>query len=99
MSAKRVEFHEGAIGDVKTAVAWYRERSPRAAEEFIGELKRAVETIRKAPDRWPIGKKNTWRFQLWRFPFTVIYSDTESAIVVLAVAHGSRRPEYWALRR
>ena len=99
MSAKRVEFHEGATADVKGAVAWYRERSPGAARDFIDELRRALETVRENPERWPVGKNNTRRFLLWRFPFAVIYSETESVITVWAVAHGSRRPEYWASRR
>jgi len=98
MTAKRVEYHQGAIADVKGAVAWYRERSPKAASDFIEELRRATETIRHAPGRWPLGKNNTRRFLLWRFPFALIYSEEEVVITIWAVAHGSRRPEYWARR-
>ena len=69
MSPKRVAYHEGAIADVKSEVAWYQRRSPKAALDFIEELHRAAETIREAPERWPIGKNNTRRgFLLWRFP-------------------------------
>ena len=98
MSARRVEYHEGAIADVRGAVAWYRKRSPKAAADFIEELNRSVDTIREAPDRWPVGKNNTRRFLLWRFPFTIIYSEQESIVTIWAVAHASRRPEYWARR-
>jgi plasmid stabilization system protein ParE len=98
MSAKRVEYHEGAVSDVKSAVAWYRERSPKAAVEFIEELQRATETIREAPERWPVGKNDTRRVPLWRFPFSIIYSEQDSVIMIWAVAHGSRRPGYWAGR-
>ena len=98
MSAKRVEYHEGAVADVKSAVAWYQDRSPKVALDFIDELRRAVDTIREAPERWPRGKNNTRRFQLWRFPFSVIYSEQGSIITIWAVAHGSRRPGYWTHR-
>jgi toxin ParE1/3/4 len=98
MNAKPVEYHEGASADVKSAVAWYQKRSPSAAADFIEELRRAVETIRQAPDRWPLGKNGTRRFLLWRFPFSIIYSEQESVITIWAVAHGSRRPAYWAQR-
>ena len=90
MSAKPVEYHQGAIADIKEAVAWYRKRSPKAALDFIQELRRATETIREAPERWPPGKNNTRRFLLWRFPFSIIYSEQESAITIWAAAHGSR---------
>jgi toxin ParE1/3/4 len=98
MSASRVEYHQDAIADIKSAVAWYQKRSTKAALDFIEELNRATETIRRAPDRWPSGKNNTRRFLLWRFPFTIIYSEEESTITIWAVAHGSRRPEYWTHR-
>jgi plasmid stabilization system protein ParE len=56
MSPKRVEYHQGAIADVKSAVAWYQKRSSKAAQDFIEELQRAADTIREAPERWPTGK-------------------------------------------
>jgi plasmid stabilization system protein ParE len=98
MSGKRVEFHQGAMADVKSAVAWYQQRSPKVALDFIEELHRAADTIREAPERWPIGKSNTRRFLLWRFPFAIIYSEQESVVTIWAVAHGSRRPGYWVRR-
>lgn len=98
MSAKPVEYHQGAIADVKSAVSWYQKRSAKAALDFIQELQRAADTIRKTPARWPLGKNNTRRFLLWRFPFSIIYSEHESVITIWAVAHGSRRPEYWTER-
>src|SRR5664279_6473100 len=35
----------------------------------------------------PVGKNNTRRFLLWRFPFTIIYSEQESIVTIWAVAH------------
>jgi toxin ParE1/3/4 len=98
MSTSGVRYHQGAAADVKSAVAWYRGRSPRAASDFVEELDRAVATISEAPERWPMGQNNTRRFLLWRFPFSIIYSEQEAGIIIWAVAHSSRRPEYWARR-
>jgi toxin ParE1/3/4 len=98
MSAKGIEYHEGARADVRSAVAWYQKRSSKAALDFIEELDRAANTILEAPDRWPPGTNGTRRFLLWRFPFAIIYTEQESAIIILGVAHGSRRPEYWTPR-
>jgi plasmid stabilization system protein ParE len=95
MSRNRLEYHQGAIADAKSAVVWYKKRSPKAAADFIEELRQAAETILAMPDLWPPGKNNTRRFLLWRFPFSVIYTLQESVVTIWAVAHGSRRPEYW----
>jgi hypothetical protein len=34
-----------------------------------------------------------------RFPFTLVYQINANEIVVLALAHMSRRPGYWSRRR
>jgi toxin ParE1/3/4 len=34
-----------------------------------------------------------------RFPFTLPYQTTDDGIVILALAHTGRRPDYWARRR
>lgn len=33
-----------------------------------------------------------------RFPFSLVYTNTETGIVVIAVAHGYRKPGYWKKR-
>jgi toxin ParE1/3/4 len=98
MSARHVEYHQDAVGDVKSAVAWYQKRSRKAVLDFVEELRRAADTICDAPERWPLGKSNTRRFLLWRFPFSIIYSEQSSTVTIWAVAHHSRRPEYWTQR-
>jgi toxin ParE1/3/4 len=75
MAVKQVEYHQGAISDVKSAVEWYQKHSQKAALDFIEELQRAADTISEAPDRWPAGRNNARRFLLWRFPFALIYSE------------------------
>jgi len=82
MIVSGVRYHQGAAADVKSAVAWYRRRSPKAASDFVEELDRAVATIRKGPQRWPIRKGNTRQFLLWRFPFSIIYSVQEGVIII-----------------
>jgi plasmid stabilization system protein ParE len=82
MNGKRIRYHEGASADVKSAVAWYQQRSPKAALDFIEELQRAADTILEAPNRWPPGKNNTRRCLLWRFPFSIIYSEQADLITI-----------------
>ena len=79
-------------------MAWYRERSFRAAEAFADDLAKAVATISEAPQRWPIFEAGCRRFPLRRFPYLVIYREKPLSIEVLAVAHGRRRPGYWRTR-
>lgn len=43
MGAKRVEYHQGAVADVETAVRWYEKRNPKLPLDFIEELRRAAD--------------------------------------------------------
>jgi plasmid stabilization system protein ParE len=98
MSGKPIEFHPEAFAEAEAVVAWYRERSLRAAEAFVSELERAIAAISEAPRRWPFFQADCRRFPLRRFPYLVIYRERAQSIEVLAVAHGRRRPGYWRPR-
>jgi hypothetical protein len=69
MSARRIEYHQGAVSDVRSAISWYQKHSHKAALEFIKELQRATNSIAQAPERWPVGPNDTRRFLLCDFLF------------------------------
>jgi plasmid stabilization system protein ParE len=70
-----------------------------AAHKFVDEIDDGIESIRNAPNRWPILEPNARRFLLKRFPFAIIYREKSTKIQVIAFAHGHRRPGYWRTRR
>ena len=98
MAGKALELHPSALAEIKSAIAWYRERNPSAALKFAAEVDRAVEMILASPQRWPRGEHQTRKFVLRRFPFAIIYREKTEAVQMLAVAHGHRRPGYWKQR-
>jgi hypothetical protein len=81
-----------------TALKWYRERSLTAAFDFEAEISRAITRIEEAPDRWPGYFAICRRYVLHQFPFCVVYRVFPSQVIILAVAHGHRRPGYWRKR-
>jgi len=99
LAAPSVRLHPEAIAEAKAAYEWYAERNPAAANAFISELDDAISQIQTSPERWPMHLHDTRKFLFRRFPYGVIYRITESAIQVIAVAHGRRRPGYWKSRR
>jgi plasmid stabilization system protein ParE len=98
MSRKPLEIHPAAVEELIAATAWYRERSPAAAARFAAEIGRSIELVIASPHRWLAGKSGTRRFVMRHFPFAIVYRETETAIQVLAFAHGHRRPGYWRNR-
>jgi plasmid stabilization system protein ParE len=98
MSAKRIEIHPDALTELKAALGWFMQRSQAAASNFASAVDHAIDLIAQAPRRWPIGEHDTRKFALQRFPYAVVYRERDNSIQLLAVAHGSRRPEYWKSR-
>jgi plasmid stabilization system protein ParE len=90
-----VDFHPEASNEVVSARRWYDEQSATAARRFQNEIDQAVEAIDSFPLRWPVGILKTRFLTLEHFPYSVIYRPRESGVLVLAVAHASRRPGYW----
>jgi plasmid stabilization system protein ParE len=95
MTSKPLRFHPEAEQEYVTALAWYRERSLIAAINFESAFDRAVAGILEAPQRWAIYIAAFRKYTLGQYPFSVIYQDLRSEVVIFAVAHGRRRPGYW----
>jgi plasmid stabilization system protein ParE len=99
MANKPLRFHPEAEEEYLASLSWYRDRSPAAAINFESAIEDAVKKITKAPQRWPTYFNSFRKYALRQFPFSVIYQEFPSEIVIFAVAHGSRRPGYWRNRR
>lgn len=95
MGRPDLEFHPDAIEEARAACEWYEARNPAAADDFFVELEAALERILDAPDRYESYLHGTRRCILHRFPYLVVYRQNASAVQVVAVAHGRRRPGYW----
>jgi plasmid stabilization system protein ParE len=86
------------LEEAEAATNWYRQRSVRAAELFLDELDRAVAQLQTDANRFPEYLFGTRRLLLRRFSYLVIFRLTTTAIDVIAIAHGRRRPGYWRER-
>ena len=98
MTARQFIVHPAAIAEAKEAAGWYRQQNLNVAERFVVEYEQVLDMINDAPDRWPPYSHGTRHVKIPSFPFLIIYRASESRIIVLAVAHGHRRPGYWSQR-
>jgi plasmid stabilization system protein ParE len=94
----KVSFHPAARVELLKHSKWYRDRSLSAASGFEREMDHAISRIHEAPYRYPLTKRGRRRFVMIEYPFDVIYRVHEQEVQIIAIAHHSRRPEYW-LRR
>jgi hypothetical protein len=97
---RAVGLLEPAAIEAEEATAWYESRRRGLGGEFKQEFALALNTLREdsSPGKfWPglLGERGVKRVAMKRFPFFLVYVETNSTRVVLAVAHHRRRPAYW----
>jgi plasmid stabilization system protein ParE len=93
--SKPYRLHPLAWEEIEGADNWYRQVNSEASDEFVAEVLGAIKSIREAPHRWPKYLHGTRRFVLDRFPFSIVYLDTDELVNIVAVAHAKRKPGYW----
>jgi plasmid stabilization system protein ParE len=93
-----VRLRPEAEQDLADAAAWYEEQLPGLANRFLDEVLSTFSAIAEAPLKYPILHRDTRRALIHRFPFGVYFRVESTAIVVLAVMHGSRNPRRWKTR-
>jgi plasmid stabilization system protein ParE len=77
------------------AALFYETASPGLGDDFLDDIQHAIDTARKHPELGAGVAHGFRRMLIRRFPFTVIYAVESEQVVVVAVAHQRRRPEYW----
>lgn len=77
---------------------FYEATSTGLGIDFLDDLQRALNSVRESPLLGPEVGGRFRRVLLHRFPFSIIYPIEADAILVVAVAHQRRRPDYWRHR-
>ena len=91
----RVLFTAAARADFEDGLAWYEAHAPEVAPQFRQALRVAIARIGQNPRQFPLSPHDTRRALLRRFPYSLIFRETEEAIFVVAVFHTSRDPRIW----
>ena len=92
------DIHPAAQSEAEAAARYYAKRNTLAALAFVAELDTAVAEIERAPHSFGEYIHGTRRLLFRSFPFSVVYRFDEKQILIVAIAHASRRPGYWAIR-
>jgi plasmid stabilization system protein ParE len=93
------QFHAEAEVEFGEAASFYEAKLTGLGVSFIGEVGRAIALVGKFPEAGaPFGSKLR-RIAIRRFPYSIIYRKDADRLLILAVAHQSRRPGYWHNRK
>ena len=91
----KINFFEIAQIELDEAVEYYNYEIPGLGDAFLTEVLNALDRIGEFPEAWHSCSKRTRRCQTRRFPYGIIDQIREQEILVVAVAHLHRKPDYW----
>jgi plasmid stabilization system protein ParE len=94
----RLRLLEATEQEVEEASDWYGSRSEPSRTAFLLEIEQALKHILRRPYTWSRYVGGTRRYVCKTFPYSLIYLVEGDAVVVVAVAHQSRRAGYWKNR-
>jgi len=99
----RVRVDEAAAHELEEAADWYEKEAPGTGERLLDAFENALSLLREEPiplasATGRAGQLGAKRLLLHRFPFDVVVVEEGGELVVIAVAHHSRRPGYWRSR-
>ena len=93
-----VEFIDEAEQEFTEAVLWYESKAHGLGKKFRNEVMKFVNLIAEKPYLWKERNGGYRRVNCSIFPYFIAYLIEEQHIVILAVGHVKRNPEYWKSR-
>jgi hypothetical protein len=91
-------FHPDAELEFKDAIEYYESCQNRLGYEFALEVYETVNRVIANPNAWQLINENMRRTLVNRFPYGIIYAIRNNEILILAVMHLNRKPNYWERR-
>lgn len=97
---KPVIIHSEARAELDDAITFYESRATGLGLDLLAKVEDSIDRIQQSPEAWPPHKRSGFRkYFTERFPFIVYYMELADCIWIAAIAHGSRRPDYWKRRK
>lgn len=95
---KRLRIREEARAELLHETGHYEDRSKGTGKRFREALQESFALILRFPAGGAPGPAGTRKTKVMGFPFTVVYRDEPSRIVVFAIAPDRQQPGYWLPR-
>ncbi|VFN02025.1 MAG: ParE toxin of type II toxin-antitoxin system, parDE [Candidatus Kentron sp. G] len=93
-----VNFNPDARTEFLAAIKYYEACQPGLGRRFRLAVESELDRIREMPLGFRVLHAPFRRCFVRKFPYAVIFSIEPESILVIAVAHTKRKPEYWRER-
>lgn len=93
-----IKYHEAAEVELLNEIGYLELRAKGLGRRFFAEVCRAENLIAQFSESAEEIRPGIRKRLLRKFRYSLIYSREKDSLLILAVAHHSRRPEYWVGR-
>ncbi len=92
------DLHPDAADEIREGVRYYDQNPPGKGDEFREAVYDTISFVRKFSAMGTERANGGRTRRVLGFDWLIAYQETADGILVLAVFHAKRRPDYWATR-
>ena len=92
-------FADEALAEYIAAGEYLNGKVPGLGDAFADEIEAGIQKICATAYVWRVIEDDVRRFLIERFPYGIYYTVENDRIVIWAVKHLRRDPDYWQERR
>ena len=90
-----IRLLKAAEFELDDGIVYYEKQVSGLGAEFLDQILHTFKRVKLNPQAWASFSKRTRRCLVHRFPYGIIYQIREHEILIIAIAHLHRKPEYW----
>lgn len=91
----KIEFLPIAKSELYDAIEYYNLQVQGLGLRYKSEAKETIKRISIFPTAWKEVKPKIRRCIMHKFPYNIYYSIQNNSLLILAIAHQHRKPDYW----
>ena len=86
----KLEFHD--------SIKYYEQQEKDLGKKLSDDIQASINRIKNFPNSYQKVSNQIRRCTLHRFPYNILYLFEEDTILIIAIAHQHRIPDYWVDR-
>ena len=96
--SRSIVFRRVAKSELDDAVAWYENKEEGLGIKFYRAIAGQLERVATLPEQFACVRGQVRRAVLRRFPYSIYFLSETRRVVVLAIFHAKRSPQYLEAR-
>lgn len=98
----KVVYTAEVVRELRAARQWYNRRAQGVGDRLLDLVDEKIGEVARSPASFPRDRQDpiVRRARVAKYPYTLMFMilDDEAVVVLVALAHGKRKPGYWKKR-